>query len=132
MTPEETKYIDQRFDSLVTLVNAQFQTVNFRLDQINGKVGRHSEQIEEINMGRQRTRDWLETREKTCPQEKRINELETKNKVNMSLKSFVIGSITLFAVVIGSVYSTIKIVESHQAKKAQIVNTQTVTEENKK
>jgi hypothetical protein len=37
----------------------------------------------------------------------------------MSLKSFIIGSITLFAVVVGSVYSTIKILEAHQDSKAK-------------
>lgn len=130
-----------RVDSQNEITNLKLANIDAHLQKQNGRLGKAEEAIalalQERSANRQKQEDYfseiddlddrltaVEKKEMAhtlaCPQEKRITSLETTRQVGMSLKSFVIGSITLFAVVIGSVYSTIKIVEAHQARKTEI------------
>lgn len=49
--------LSEQLKGLTTLINAQFIEVHTRLDKINGKVGKHEEQINEVLIERARNRE---------------------------------------------------------------------------
>ncbi len=127
-----TAGVNARVESQFTVIDNKLDGISKRLDVSNGRLSKHDEMFSDINMGRQKQRDWLETRGATCPNNKRIQDLETKDKIGMSLKSFIIGAIVLVCTVIGAVAATVKITESYDNKKAQVEVQQPINSQNLK
>lgn len=107
MTEQEFTLINQRFDAMTTLMNAQFTNVNDRLDKINGKVAKHDQEITDIKSLRdkkyQQLDDYMENAEKNhavnCPNLGAIRKLEDESLSQKSVKKFMgamfVGGIAL-------------------------------------
>jgi tetrahydromethanopterin S-methyltransferase subunit G len=57
MSDTEYNVVSEQIKGLTTLINAQFMEVHSRLDKINGKVGKHDEQIQEALIERAKNRE---------------------------------------------------------------------------
>lgn len=57
MTAQEYALIQEKLNGMTTLMNSQFEAVHERLDKINGKVGKHEEQIQEVLIERAENRE---------------------------------------------------------------------------
>jgi len=135
----------QRFDMQTTLINAQFSGVNERLDKINGKVGKHDEQINEALTERAKNRqeqkdvftkvehievkieELKEIESKlitTCPQAERVRDIEDsllKIKAVKENGTLVFGRtaqiLILFIMFAGLTTSLIFSIKNYQSKK---------------
>jgi hypothetical protein len=123
MTDNDYNNIDKRFDLITTLLNAQFSNVHERLDKINGKVAKHDQDVIDSKLDRQALHAEIEAGKSThiinCPIAPRVSALEKIGGIQLGIKQFVIGSITLLAVLITMSFSVLKINESIQQKSAE-------------
>ncbi len=131
MTEQEFNNIDKRFDLMTTLLNANFIAVNERIDGINkrldvsnGRLATHDKQITDSLLERQQLHADIASAKTAliidCPAKPRLDALEKAGIIRVGVKQFIVACVTLVAIIIGSVYSTIKITESFQKKQPEI------------
>ena len=127
MTDNDYNNIDKRFDGLTTLLNARFKDsenqiygITQRLDKINGSVQRHETQIQEALVERAKNREQQKNADANhvlhCPVAPRVQKLEADKGVRLGIKQFVIGVISIMAVLVGMGFTILKINDSMQQK----------------
>lgn len=99
MSADEIGIVSEQIKGLTTLINAQFLEVHERLDKINGKVGKHDDQITEVLIERAKNREEqkniVPNHIATCPLNGKVNDIENtvdgfkdcKDKINVIEKS---------------------------------------------
>lgn len=113
MTEQEFTMINQRFDAMTTLMNAQFRNVNERLDKVNGSIGRHEGEIQTIKSLRdkkyQEIDDFMTNANDKhilqCPIAGKVRKLEDEALSNKSVKKFMAymfsSGVALGALIVG-------------------------------
>jgi len=130
MTDNDYNNIDKRFDGLTTLLNARFTDsenqihgITTRLDKINGKVASHEKQINDALIERAKNREQQKNADANhvlhCPVAPRVQKLEQDKGVRLGIKQFVVGVISIMAVLVGMSVSIIKFSENMQQKQNQ-------------
>lgn len=78
MTEEDNYklYLDEKFKSLTTLVNAQFKNVDDRLEDIHTEAKRTNGRISKLEEFREYTKEVIDTRVTNCPNVKRFDKIE--------------------------------------------------------
>jgi len=130
MTDNDYNNIDKRFDGLTTLLNARFTDsenqiygITTRLDRLNGSVQRHETQIQEALIERAKNREQQKNADANhvlkCPVAPRVQALEADKGVRLGIKQFVIGVISIMAMLVGMSFTILKINDSMQQKQNQ-------------
>lgn len=92
---------------IVAQQDAKFDIIDFKLDAIKEQTTKTNGRVTKLE-----EKEVLHIKE--CPMRPKVEALEKESNVRFGIKHFVITGIAIIATVIGAVYSTIKIVESHQ------------------
>jgi hypothetical protein len=130
MTDNDYNNIDKRFDGLTTLLNARFKDsenqiygITQRLDRLNGSVQRHETQIQEALVEQAKNREQQKNAYVNhvlhCPVAPRVQKLEADKGVRLGIKQFVVGVISIMAVLVGMSVSIIKFSENMRQKQNQ-------------
>lgn len=94
MSAQEYALIQEKLNGMTTLMNSQFEAVHDRLDKINGKVGKHEEQIQEVLIeratNREKQRQYAKIIEANCQEVTRMkNSLQEYNMIMKYPKIFI-------------------------------------------
>ena len=94
MSAQEYALIQEKLNGMTTLINSQFEAVHERLDKINGKVGKHEEQIQEAlierSSNREKQRQYAKIIEDNCQEVTRMkNSLQEYNMIMKYPKIFI-------------------------------------------
>ena len=94
MSAQEYALIQEKLNGMTTLMNSQFEAVHERLDKINGKVGKHEEQIQEVLIERAENREkqhqYNKIIENNCQEVTRMkNSLQEYNMIMKYPKIFI-------------------------------------------
>jgi len=103
MTQDERSLLDDRFNSLTTLINAQFIASHERLEKIEAQTTKTNGRVTGLEMREIKHNE-------NCPMSAKIRKIEDDQLTNNAIKKWIVGSVGIGSAIMGMVWIIFEIV----------------------